>query len=291
MVVRMSPIARVASFAVILGVVFGVAFALGSAVDPADTEAGSAHGDRAHSGAAGHVDHVADEAAAGLAVAEGGYALRLSPTRMQPGEAGELSFRIEDAEGAAVRRFDELHEREMHLIVVRRDGTGFQHLHPGLGADGTWRVGLTLPAAGVYRVFADFSVAGEQRTLATDLFAPGRFRPRPFPASAAVDRIGLYEVRLRSGAPVAATPSELRFAISERGRPAEPERYLGARGHLVALREGDLAFLHVHPEAGSAPSVVAYSAGFPTAGRYRLFLQFKHGGRVWTAPFTVTVAR
>ena len=60
------------------------------------------------------------------------------------------------------------------------------------------------------------------------------------------------------------------------------EPYLGAGGHLVALREGDLAFLHVHP-TGDGPD---FEVEFPTPGRYRLFLQFKHEGRVHTAAFT-----
>ena len=30
---------------------------------------------------------------------------------------------------------------------------------------------------------------------------------------------------------------------------------------------------------------------FPSAGRYRLYLQFKHDGRVHTAEFTLQVAR
>ena len=52
----------------------------------------------------------------------------------------------------------------MHLIVVRRDGTGFQHLHPELGADGTWRAPIALDDAGAYRVFADFSARRRRRT-------------------------------------------------------------------------------------------------------------------------------
>ena len=60
------------------------------------------------------------------------------------------------------------------------------------------------------------------------------------------------------------------------------ERYLGAGGHLVALREGDLAFLHVHP----LDDGVTFEATFPSAGRFRLFLQFKHAGRVQTVAFT-----
>ena len=66
------------------------------------------------------------------------------------------------------------------------------------------------------------------------------------------------------------------------------EPYLGARGHLVALREGDLAFLHVHPDADA----LRFGAQFPTAGNYRLFLQFKtDDGRLHTAAFTQEVSR
>jgi len=65
------------------------------------------------------------------------------------------------------------------------------------------------------------------------------------------------------------------------------EPYLGASGHLVALREGDLAFLHVHPEADR----LAFDAQFPSPGRYRLFLQIKTGGVVRTAAFTHEVSR
>jgi hypothetical protein len=32
-----------------------------------------------------------------------------------------------------------------------------------------------------------------------------------------------------------------------------------------------------------------FDAEFPSSGRYRLFLQFKHGGRVQTAAFTQEV--
>ena len=40
--------------------------------------------------------------------------------------------------------------------------------------------------------------------------------------------------------------------------------------------------------AGSSRS---YMAAFPTAGRYRLFLQFKSEGRIHTAAFTQEVSR
>jgi hypothetical protein len=75
--------------------------------------------------------------------------------------------------------------------------------------------------------------------------------------------------------------------VTRDGRPVAVEPYLGAKGHLVALRQGDLAFLHVHPDESS----LRFMAEFPTAGRYRLFLQFKTQGRVHTAAFTQEVSR
>ena len=79
----------------------------------------------------------------------------------------------------------------------------------------------------------------------------------------------------------------LRFTLTRDGRTVTPEPYLGARGHLVALREGDLAFLHVHPTGDHAD----FEATFPTPGRYRLFLQVRVDGVVRTAAFTVEVPR
>jgi hypothetical protein len=106
---------------------------------------------------------------------------------------------------------------------------------------------------------------------------------------------GGYDVRLSAGDARPGQEADLRFAITKDGQTVHTEPYLGAGGHLVALREGDLAFLHVHPtEHGESKSdehddSVGFAATFPTAGRYRLFLQFKHEGRVQTVAFTQEV--
>lgn len=281
------PYQRIALFVFALAFVFAGAVAIGSVVEPAETNGGA---EEAHS-----MDgHAADHAPAGLGVAEDGYALRVTRTQFQRGEPGELRFAIETADGEPVTEFDELHERRMHLIVVRRDGTEFRHLHPEMDASGTWSVPVRFGEAGVYRAFADFSAGGEQRTLAGDLFVSGgAFESRPFPAARPLDETDGYKVRLRSGDPVAGEPTSLTFTVSENGRPVDDlQPYLGAKGHLVALREGDLAFLHVHPEESEeAADEIAFEATFPTAGRYRLYLQFKDEGVVHTAQFTVVVPR
>jgi len=295
--------ARVGLFGLGLGAAFAAAFLLGSAFDPAETGAGGSHQEGAAHGAAherseeaemaAHGEHQeAATAPGGLAVAADGYALRVDSTHLDADEPSELRFQIEGPGGEAVREFDRLHEREMHLIVVRRDGAHFQHLHPELAADGTWVAALTLPAAGVYRAFADFAVAGHDLTLATDLFASGRFEAQPLPAPAALATTAGYELRLEAAPLLAGQPAELRFAVSRGGHEvAGLQDYLGAKGHLVALREGDLAFLHVHPDAQEEAATIPFTAHFPTPGRYRLYLQFRHEGEVRTAEYTVAVRR
>jgi hypothetical protein len=230
----------------------------------------------------------APQAVRGLAVSEGGLTLELARTTARPGERLALAFRIADSRGRTVRAFDVEHTERMHLIVVRRDMTGFQHLHPVQAADGTWSVPVTLRDAGAYRVFADFSTGGRPRTLAGDVMVDGALRSHALPAPAPVAETDGLRVRLDHATPRAGAEADLRFSVTTRdGRPVAVQPYLGARGHLVALREGDLAFLHVHPDADR----LRFMAEFPTAGRYRLFLQFKTGGRIHTAAFTQEVSR
>ena len=81
--------------------------------------------------------------------------------------------------------------------------------------------------------------------------------------------------------------SALAFDVTRDGRPVPIDDYLGAKGHLVALREGDLAFLHVHPDEDR----LRFAAEFPSSGRYRLFLQFRSGSALHTAAFTEEVER
>jgi hypothetical protein len=264
---------RIAAFVAILALVTGGAALAGAAIDPDRETDVSTH--TTHTESAGEAHPVR-----GLAVAESGLRVVVDEPELRRGARERLAFRVVDDRGATVRDFDVAHERRMHLIVARRDLTGFQHLHPTQAADGTWTTDVTLDDAGSYRLFADFTRAGEPHTLGADLRVDGEADLRPLPAPAATARSdGGYDVRLdRHG-------SELRFAISRDGEAIETEPYLGAGGHLVALREGDLAFLHVHPDGDG----VAFAAEFPTPGRYRLFLQFQHEGRVHTVAFTEAV--
>jgi hypothetical protein len=278
-----SAAARLTAFAALLGLVFAVAAFAGDRVDwtpkrAEDAASSDGHGESMAMTSSG-------EAPPGLAISQDGLTLQLDRTRVERDRRSQLTFRIVGEDGAPVRAFDVEHTKRMHFIVVRRDLAGFQHLHPTQASDGTWRVALRLSDPGSYRVFADFSTSGVQRTLGADIAVDGPAAARPLPASASGATVDGYRVTLDEGATHAGRDSQLRFSVTKAGRPVEVDPYLGARGHLVALREGDLAFMHVHPDADS----LSFMAEFPSAGRYRLFLQFRHRGRVHTAVFTQQV--
>jgi hypothetical protein len=158
-----------------------------------------------------------------------------------------------------------------------------------MAADGTWRVPLTFANAGDYRVFADYQVAGEGTTLGADVAVAGNYTPLPLPPPALTSAVGEYRVTL-SGKLTPGTTSRLTLTVDRNSVPVtDLQPYLAAYGHLVALRQGDLAYLHVHPGEGetrAGPNIVFY-AEVPSAGTYRLYLDFKHGDVVRTAEFTV----
>ena len=279
--------AKLTAFAAALALVFVGALLIGGAVGPLrdrDAAAAPAHGDGMGEmgGAHGEGGHGAPRAVRGLGVEEGGLSIRLATTTAPAGRTQPLRFRIVDADGATVKDFDVEHTKRLHLIVVRRDLTGFQHLHPTQGADGEWSVPLRLTEPGTYRVFADFSHEGTPRTLANDLQVDGAVHSVPVPPPAPVAEVDGLKVALAAGDAGAGEETALDFTVTRGGRPVALADYLGAKGHLVALRQGDLAFLHVHPDEDS----LRFMATFPSVGRYRLFLQFKTGGRLHTVAFT-----
>ncbi|NIH88315.1 DUF748 domain-containing protein [Amycolatopsis granulosa] len=292
----MNTAGKLSAYGAALVLVAGGAWAIGTAVGPVTGEAGTrgpeeaTHGD-SHSGTVAETAH--PDQPAGLASSRGGYTLTPTSTMLTAGTTNQFAFRITGPDGRAVTAFDVEHDKRMHLIVVRRDTAGFRHVHPEMAADGTWTVPLDVADAGSYRAFADFTPAGgEATTLGVDLAAAGDFQPRTYQPSR-VAQVDGYEVRLDGDLAPGGT-SKVTATVTKDGHDVtDLQPYLGAYGHLVALREGDLAYLHVHPDGSPGdgktqpgPAVTFYAEA-PSAGTYRLFLDFQHDGTVRTAEFTV----
>ena len=272
----MNTTTRLAAFGVALVAVLGAGVGLGAAVGPDATQA---------------------EAEAPAPIGEGvvataeGYRLVPLATDLDP-DGGAFRFVIEDQAGEPARDFTPVHERDLHLIVVNRELTTFHHVHPTLAADGTWTIDLPALDPGSYRAVADFQITdGPRLALGTDLTVAGTYRPTQLPEPSTVTTVDDYEVTLATergdGGEVTAT-----LTVRQDGELVDDlEPYLGADGHLVAMRAGDLAYAHVHPiehdgDDADEPGVVRFDAELSSAGRYGLFFDFQHDGTVRTASFT-----
>jgi hypothetical protein len=323
--------ARTAVFGAGAAIAFGAAFGVGRAADlgmpGADTAANRAaasgprapvHGHDAESTRSatgetgetssggptggddheGHADPTTAELPGGLQVAQDGYRLVLDHPLASAADDTTLTFRIIGPDNRPLRSYTRTHDKDLHLILARRDLGKFAHLHPTLGSDGTWSVVTSLPP-GSWRVFADFDPSGDvgPLTLGADLLVSGPLDPQPLPAPSTTTEVDGYTVTLK-GTLTPGADSRLTLSVSRGGRPVtDLQSYLAAYGHLVALRQGDLAYLHVHPDGEpgdgrteAGPDIVFHTTA-PSAGSYRLFLDFKHGGVVRTAAFTVTAGK
>lgn len=294
---------RVIGFIAALAAVFGITLGAGRLFGPVDaTPASAGHDthattepteptDAADAGGTEHSAHLPG----GLQVSQDGYTLRLHHVELAAGSQTPVDFVVEGPDGKPVTAYTPQHEKELHLIAVRRDFSGFQHVHPTRAADGTWSTTLAL-TPGAWRVFADMAPqGGEPMTLGADVSVAGDYAPVAAPAedvrTASVDG---YTVTLK-GDLAPGADSTLTLSVSRGGQPVtDLDPYLGAFGHLVALRTGDLAYLHVHPEGHPGDGTtepgpdITFGTAVPSAGTYRLFLDFQHEGVVRTAAFTVT---
>lgn len=224
-------------------------------------------------------NHVAMAASAGpvpvggLSASAGGY------TFVVTGSA-PFTFHISGPDGRPVTRFAIVHDKPLHLIVVRHDLTGFQHVHPTMAADGTWTYPLALPAPGPYRAFADFTAidsSGKQNAVVLGVDVPSV--PGALPSTVDGPPVS-YVGTLKAG-----VVEPLLFTSS---RPLQP--YLGAYGHLTMLRETDLAYLHIHPEPALVDGAAKFWVAAPSAGTYKMFLNYQTDGVVHTAVYTVVVS-
>ncbi|MFB9662545.1 heavy-metal-associated domain-containing protein [Glycomyces mayteni] len=294
---------RLGAFGLGLAALFGGAYAVAANVVPdsavdqrlEDTDTEHDMDMETETGMEDHGGHEADPVR-GLSIEQDGYVLSEVAAPAATGDEGVLAFGITAPGGEPLKQYTESHEKELHLIVVRADGAEFRHVHPEFDGE-TWSLPWSWEQPGTYRVFADF-VPGDAAedidvTLSRTVEVAGDYEPRaenPVTRTASVDG---FDVTL-TGDLAAGTTTELTVEVTRDGAPVTAlEPYLGAWGHLVALREGDLGYLHVHPEGDepepgttSGPEIV-FATAAPTEGRYLLYLDFQVDGQVHTAPFVL----
>jgi len=237
----------------------------------------------------------------GTSATSGGYTLKLADRTASPQSPSVVAFTINGPDGMPVTDYVVDQTKKLHLYLIRTDLTGFQHIHPALAADGTWSVRTTFPAAGTYRLVADFTVRSHGDDVTHILGAPltvsGSWTPQPAPTPVSTVTVDGYTVAA-TGALRAGTASPLLIRISRGGKAVtDLQPYLGVWAHLSAFRVGTLAFAHLHPTeqpmsamAMNSPDPLQFKGELPTAGTYRVYAQFQTGGVLHTAALTLTTS-
>ncbi|MGO9453643.1 MAG: hypothetical protein ACLQDV_21725 [Candidatus Binataceae bacterium] len=205
----------------------------------------------------------------------------------------------------------------------------FWHLHPVHNADGSFEAQLPPLDAGHYDVFADVvDQSGFPWTLVGAIDLPqtkggpltaddsgGSFAPINGASEESTDTLADgTRVVWQHGALQPNTPMVLHFSVQNPGGApaADLEPYMGMVAHLEIVKSDLSVFAHIHP-LGSAPmaavmlvnngpaipdiwckpgkigSEFSLPYGFPNAGLYRLFVQFKRAGKIETAVFDAQV--
>ena len=294
---------RLASFSAGLALAAGAAGAIGSATgatppfqDCLKVAAANAGFGREMMADAGHGSQPMIEAVPGSDGLRSHLAgLKLAPQSytLTAGATTTWRFQIIGCGGSPVRHFDRDNTKLLHLILVRTDLSGYQHLHPTLQADGTFTIDLRVARPGTYRAIADFVIDGRKYVLGTNLTAPGPARSIPLAAPALRSSVDGYDVELQRPAQLTAgQEAQLTFRITRHGQPVNDlQPYLGSYGHLVALHAPELAYSHVHPNGvDRANGAITFDTELHLRGTYRLFLQFQTHGHVHTVAFTQTVS-
>jgi hypothetical protein len=225
------------------------------------------------------------------------------PAAVVPNRPAKLRIMVrERSSNAVVSRFEEMHERLLHLFVVSSDLTFFDHVHPQPGKDGSFEISLTFPKAGAYRLVADLLPTGAMpQTLQHTIVTAGpttraASRPPSIGAEVLEAREGGVRARLVPNNMRVGDDSHvvLELADAQTGEPlTDLERYLGAWGHML-LASSDLGdVVHSHPlveETAEGGPTITFQTMFARAGWYRVWAQVQRRGRLLTFGFTVRVA-
>ena len=179
---------------------------------------------------------------------------KAEPAEIKAGESAALVFTVRDAGGKKVRDLPVVHEQPIHLLVISKDLSEFNHLHPEPQADGTYRVAHTFPHGGEYKLYVDYTPKDSQQVVdQIPLKVVGN--PRAAIAlkedSSETNTIDGLRVTMRPDRTLRAGQElMLNFAVADE-RTKKPvtdlQPYLGALAHFVIVSEDGADFLHAHP--------------------------------------------
>lgn len=236
---------------------------------------------------------------------------KAEPAQLEAGKAAILSFTPkEEGNDKAIVPLDVVHDKKMHLIIVSKDLSYFEHIHPEYHSDGSYKIAALpmdkeyskgmgnsetrFPFGGEYILYQDYSPSGAGHQLArTPITVKGKERPvvkysaenRTWTADKYKADLS-FDKELKTGNQLV-----MKVNITKDGKPVtDLDHYLGALGHMVVISEDTQEYLHVHPmDSDKKGPEIMFHTAFEKPGIYRAFLQFQHEGKIHTADYVIKV--
>lgn len=221
---------------------------------------------------------------------------KLSTDKPQPNQDTTIAIKIQDKNGKPIDKLDTVHEKQMHVIIVSKDLTFFNHIHPDNKGNGEFTVTTQFPTAGEFKVIADITPTGMGTMNKSQWFTIQGSAPAPKaiePDATLTKVVDGKEITLSIDHLMANMELNMNFNIKD-AQTKQPvtdlQPYLGAVGHVVILSQDAGNYLHVHPSEEKAKGPDAkFMTTFPHSGVYKIWGQFQHNGKVFTVPFVVQI--
>lgn len=223
-----------------------------------------------------------------------------------------LRFSIEDQNSKVLKDFDTSQDQILHLTIVRKDRTNFQHLHPVLDkVNGSFTKPVLFPGNGDYRIYATFATSEDSRNVKSETvykdvqvgdlsnYVPpqaleinktaavsnGYIAGFFFPPND--DSVGPTNTSYYAG-----QDSSIAISINKNGHAyTNFETYDGSLGRLAILGP-DLQLTTVDSTAlgnSEQSGLLTFSVVFPKSGLYKLFLQTEAENQLTTFDFALKV--
>lgn len=242
---------------------------------------------------------------------------KTEPSKIKAGEPTKFHITIfankemVDADGrptgkretVPVKNFEKVHEKYLHMIVVRKDLGVYAHEHPELQPDGTFLYpAFTFPTAGDYQIFMDTAPKGAGgQVLLASVKVEGKDKLESRPLSSVEKKLeqtaNEVTVTRKDGEALPAKKTTLVTFSLKNTKTGEPitdlEPYLGAMGHLIMIREDAQTFVHSHPDErdpkNGKDGTLTFMVRPPKVGLYRGWMEFQRAGKLSRVDFVFEV--
>jgi hypothetical protein len=203
-------------------------------------------------------------------------------------ENGSILITVKDLNGQPVDDLEVNHERLLHLIVVNEDLDQYYHLHPEKAGTGEFELANSPLPEGTYKAFIDIKPKVLKYKVIPVALKVGNQVEDTHGHSELVADLDL--IKTVDGEPVELDVSSFHagedVTLSFKLNESELEKYLGAAGHVVILNETADDYVHVHPLNEQEP---IFQTQFSKAGKYKIWAEFKLGGKVRIFPFVIEI--